>query len=89
LAERKARNHRLRLLSAIKQRAFSQLHVGSVRRVLWESENRDGRMLGYTENYLRMHRPFDPSRVHTVEHVTVGAITADGTLEALPLSPTA
>lgn len=89
LAERKARNHRLRLLSAMKQRAFSQLHVGSVRRVLWESENRDGRMLGYTENYLRMHRPFDPNRVHTVEHVTVGAISADGTLEALPLSPTA
>jgi threonylcarbamoyladenosine tRNA methylthiotransferase MtaB len=46
-------------------------------------------MLGYTENYLRMHRPFDPNRVHTVEHVTVGAISADGTLEALPLSPTA
>jgi threonylcarbamoyladenosine tRNA methylthiotransferase MtaB len=83
VAERKARNHRLRLLSAIKQREFAVRHEGSLRRVLWETEDRDGRLLGYTENYLRLSRPFDPSRANTVEHVVVGSLQPDGTQEAL------
>jgi len=83
VAERKARNHRLRLLSAIKQREFAVRHEGSLRRVLWETEDRDGRLLGYTENYLRLSRPFDANRANTVEHVVVGTLRPDGTQEAL------
>ena len=52
--ERKARNHRLRLLSAQKQKAFALAHQGTVRRVLWEDADRQGSMQGYTENYIRV-----------------------------------
>lgn len=70
--ERKARNHRLRLLSAQKQRAFALAQEGSIRRVLWEDADRQGSMQGYTENYVRVSAPFDSQRAGSVEHIQLG-----------------
>jgi len=70
--ERKARNHRLRLLSAKKQREFALRHIGSIRRVLWEEADRDGWMQGYTENYIRVSTPYEAARAGTVEHIELG-----------------
>ena len=78
--ERKARNHRLRLLSAQKQKAFALAHEGSVRRVLWEDADRQGYMQGYTENYIRVSAPFDTHRAGTVEHIALGPWNAQDTM---------
>ena len=78
--ERKARNHRLRLLSAQKQKAFALAHEGSVRRVLWEDVDRQGYMQGYTENYIRVSAPFDTQRAGTVEHIVLGPWNAQDTM---------
>jgi len=78
--ERKARNHRLRLLSAQKQKAFALAHEGSVRRVLWEDADRQGYMQGYTENYIRVSAPFDTQRAGTVEHIVLGPWNAQDTM---------
>lgn len=78
--ERKARNHRLRLLSAQKQKAFALVHEGSVRRVLWEDADRQGYMQGYTENYIRVSAPFDTQRAGTVEHIVLGPWNAQDTM---------
>ena len=78
--ERKARNHRLRLLSAQKQKAFALAHEGSVRRVLWEDADRQGYMQGYTENYIRVSAPFDTHRAGTVEHIVLGPWNAQDTM---------
>ena len=78
--ERKARNHRLRLLSAQKQKAFALAHECSVRRVLWEDADRQGYMQGYTENYIRVSAPFDTQRAGTVEHIVLGPWNAQDTM---------
>ena len=39
--------------------------------VLWESREKDGTMGGYTGNYIRISRPFDPERVNTLETVII------------------
>ncbi len=78
--ERKARNHRLRLLSAQKQKAFALAQEGSVRRVLWEDADRQGYMQGYTENYIRVSAPFDTQRAGTVEHIVLGPWNAQDTM---------
>lgn len=39
--------------------------------VLWESREKDGSMGGYTGNYIRITRPYDPARVNTLEEITV------------------
>jgi threonylcarbamoyladenosine tRNA methylthiotransferase MtaB len=78
--ERKARNHRLRLLSAQKQKAFALAHEGSVRRVLWEDADRQGCMQGYTENYIRVSAPFDTQRAGTVEHIVLGPWNAQDSM---------
>ena len=83
--ERKARNHRLRLLSAQKQKNFALSHRGTIRRVLWEEANREGLMFGYTENYIRVQCPFDADRAGTVEHVMLGEWGSHDGLDVQPI----
>ncbi len=56
----------------------AQLHDEFVRsckglraEVLWESARKDGMMGGYTGNYIRVERPWDASRVNTLEEVVL------------------
>jgi threonylcarbamoyladenosine tRNA methylthiotransferase MtaB len=63
-AERKKRNKMLRILSEKKKVDFYRRNSGRDVTVIFEEENRDGLMSGYTENYLRIHRPYDPSLVN-------------------------
>ena len=37
--------------------------------VLWESDVKDGIMGGYSGNYIRIERPYDPERVNTIEDI--------------------
>ena len=62
---------RLLELSDRKHRAFVDSQLGLTRPVLWESSNHDGRMQGWTDNYIRVSRPYDPSCVNRVEPVTL------------------
>ena len=39
--------------------------------VLWESREKDGTMGGYTGNYIRISRPYDPARVNTLEEIII------------------
>ena len=50
---------------------FIETNRGRKERVLWESDRKDGRMAGYTGNYIRIERPYDASRVGTIEEVTI------------------
>lgn len=49
--------------------SFVARHKGKREQVLWESDRKDGKMAGYTGNYIRVERPFDPSRVNTLEDI--------------------
>jgi threonylcarbamoyladenosine tRNA methylthiotransferase MtaB len=80
MAERKARNHRLRLLSTIKQRAFYEAHLGTVRPVVWEHSDREGRMLGYTDNYIRVEADYDADLAGSSAWVELLETTPRGTV---------
>ena len=49
--------------------SFVARHKGKREQVLWESDRKDGKMAGYTGNYIRVERPFDPARVNTLEDI--------------------
>lgn len=55
---RQERNKTLRNLSYMKLRHFTERHAGQTRPVLFEHQDRDGMMEGYTDNYIRVKAPF-------------------------------
>ena len=62
---------RLEALCAELHDAFVAENKGLPERVLWESSVKDGMMAGYTGNYIRLERPFDPARVNTLEEIII------------------
>ena len=42
---------------------------GRLSRILWESDVKDGMMGGYSGNYIRVERPYDPARVNEIEDI--------------------
>ena len=69
--ERERRSKELHAISARKTEAFYAEHKGETATVLWESAKKDGLMFGFTENYIKLSRPYDKSRVNTFEQVTI------------------
>ena len=55
---RQDRNKTLRNLSYMKLRHFTERHAGQTRPVLFEHQDRDGMMEGYTDNYIRVRTPY-------------------------------
>lgn len=81
-AERSHRNRVLRLLSEKKRHAFYRQHLGQTRPVLWEAEEKEGAMFGFTDNYIKVQVPYEEARVGTVEEVRLAAFAEDGTVLA-------
>ncbi len=73
LKERERRSKVLHEISSRKTEAFYAEHRGYEATVLWESAKKDGRMFGFTENYIKLSCPYDKSKVNTFERVTVNA----------------
>ncbi len=84
IPERKRRNKMLRILSEKKKRAFYKSQLGQVRPVLFEAENKEGFILGYTDNYVRVKTYWDPKWSNTTQSLKLNDIGPDGivTLEA-------
>lgn len=62
---------RLEALSEMLHAGFIEENRGLKANVLFESSNRKGMMFGYTENYIRIERPYDPSQINTIVKVTI------------------
>lgn len=84
VAERKKRNKMLRILSEKKKMAFYQTQLGKTLPVLWEHENKNGSMYGFTENYVRVQKPFDEQWINEVELLQLDKIQSDGTVSVMP-----
>ncbi|HEX4373272.1 MAG TPA: tRNA (N(6)-L-threonylcarbamoyladenosine(37)-C(2))-methylthiotransferase MtaB [Puia sp.] len=66
VAERHKRNKILRNLSYSKMQHFTQLHHGQTRKVLFESQNKNGMMEGYTDNYIKVVVPYKEKFVNNI-----------------------
>ncbi len=77
---RSKRSKMLRGLSVKKRRAFYESQLGTNRKVLFESENREGYIHGFTENYVRVKTPWNPELVNTLHDITLTQIDEDGSV---------
>ena len=83
IPERKRRNKMLRILSEKKKMAFYQTQIGKKLPILWEYENKNGQMFGFTENYVRVQKPFDLNSINQIEILELQKIQEDGTVSVL------
>jgi threonylcarbamoyladenosine tRNA methylthiotransferase MtaB len=78
---RNKRSKMLRGLSVKKRRAFYESQLGTERTVLFEDENKDGFIHGFTENYVKVKAPWDPELPNTLQEITLKEIDTDGLVQ--------
>ncbi len=78
LKVRGKRSKMLRGLSVKKRRAFYESQLGTTRTVLFEGENKEGYIHGFTENYVKVKSPWNPDLVNTLHEVELTGIDVDG-----------
>ena len=75
---RSKRSKMLRGLSVKKRRAFYEAQLLTNRTVLFEGENKEGYIHGFTENYVKVKTPWNPELVNTIHNVKLTEIADDG-----------
>ena len=75
---RSKRSKILRALSVKKRRFFYESQLGKTGKVLFESENKKGYIIGFTENYVKVRAPWDPEKSNKIEQVNLDAIDEEG-----------
>jgi threonylcarbamoyladenosine tRNA methylthiotransferase MtaB len=78
LKVRAKRSKMLRGLSVKKRRAFYESQLGNELTVLFESENKEGFIHGFTENYVKVKTPWNPELVNTLHPIKLTKIDDDG-----------
>lgn len=86
---RAKRSKMLRGLSVKKRRAYYESQLGTTRTVLFESENKEGYIHGFTENYVKVKTPWNPELVNTLHQVTLTKIDEDGSVRLAFVEETA
>ena len=77
---RSKRSKMLRGLSVKKRRAFYESQIGTNRTVLFEGENKEGYIHGFTENYVKVKTPWNPELVNTLHPINLTKIDEDGSV---------
>ena len=77
---RSKRSKMLRGLSVKKRRAFYESQIGTNRTVLFEGENKEGYIHGFTENYVKVKTPWNPELVNTLHEINLTRIDEDGSV---------
>ena len=75
---RAKRSKMLRGLSAKKRRSFYENQLGKTAKVLFENENKEGFINGFTENYVKVKTPWNPELVNTLHTISLTEIDSDG-----------
>lgn len=75
---RAKRSKMLRGLSVKKRRAFYESQLGNTLTVLFENENKEGYIQGFTENYVKVKTPWNPELINTLHEITLTNIDEDG-----------
>jgi len=77
-AERTKRSKMLHILSDKKKRFFYEQHLGKTYNVLFESEQHDAFLNGFTDNYLKVKVPFSTALQNQIKTVTLKDLDMDG-----------
>lgn len=83
---RRERSKILHLLSDRKKRAFYETQIGQKRQVLFEQEENEGFLYGFTENYVKVKTAFNPTLINQMVSVELTEIDRDGLMKCNILS---
>lgn len=78
--ERAERSKMLHILSDKKRRAFYEQNIGKSLHVLFENDVEDGKINGFTENYVRVSAHYDPLLINEIKKVKLIGLEANGTV---------
>lgn len=85
--ERKRRSNMLRILSAKKRHEFYEKMIGKELTVLFEHENHNGSMKGFTSNYVRINHSYNPELINKFVKVKVTEVDENiCTAESFPIN---
>ena len=72
------RSKMLRGLSAKKRHAFYESQLQKTKTILFEAENKEGYIQGFTENYVKVRIPWDPALQNQTRSATLAEIDQKG-----------
>src|SRR5690554_2593658 len=78
---RKKRNKMLRILSEKKRMSVYNTQLGKTHRVIWEADNKNGKMHGFTENYVKVETDYDARLINQSERVELFSLNNAGMVE--------
>lgn len=78
---RAERSKMLHILSEKKRRAFYETQVGISTEILFEADQKNGFMHGFSRNYVKVKAPYDPLLINEIKVVKLEQIAADGDME--------
>ena len=78
---RRMRSNQLHLISDRKKRNFYSENLNTERTVLFEYEEDEGSMFGFTENYIKVKYPFDSKLTNTFQRIRLTEIDRDGIMK--------
>lgn len=81
IKKRNERSKMLRILSEKKRRKFYEENLGKTYTVLFEEDIEDGKIHGFTENYIRVSAKYDPMLINELKRVQLESINAEGHVE--------
>jgi threonylcarbamoyladenosine tRNA methylthiotransferase MtaB len=81
IEKRRERSKILHLLSDRKKRNFYEQNLGKTRIALIESEQDEGWMYGFTDNYVKVRIPFDLSLANKLVEVKLTKVNSDDSMD--------
>ncbi len=81
MAVRRERSKMLHILSDKKKRGFYEQNIGTERTVLFEHEEDEGVMYGFTENYVKVKYPYAADMANSFHKVKLTEIDRDGIMK--------
>ena len=75
---KKKRSKMLRGLSTKKRNAFYESQLQKTKTILFEAENKEGYIQGFTENYVKVRMPWDPALQNQIQSATLAEIDQKG-----------
>ena len=79
---RTERSKQLRILSNKLQRAFYQKYLNTTHTALFEQDNKEGMIYGFTDNYIKVKLPFKEEICRTKQQIKLLEIDTDGVMKA-------
>jgi threonylcarbamoyladenosine tRNA methylthiotransferase MtaB len=79
---RRERSKMLQILSDKKKRYFYQQQLNKKFSVLFEAQEQNGEMFGFTENYIKIKSTYNPDWINQIKQVVPLMVNSDGTAKA-------